>query len=53
MIAASTIRLFPAPGDKINDAAQDAFVDIANNTISEYFCPVLGLWFGGATTLET
>ena len=27
-------------------------VDIANNTMSEYFCPVLGLWFGGATTLE-
>lgn len=48
-----TITLFPLLGDKINDAAINASVDIANNTMSEYFCPVLGLWFGGATTLET
>jgi len=48
-----TIRVFPAVGDKINDAAVNAQVDIVNNTMSEYFCPVLGLWFGGATTLET
>jgi len=49
----NTIRLFPFLGDKINDAATNAQVDIANNTVSEYYCPVLGLWFGGATTLET
>jgi hypothetical protein len=48
-----TIRLFPASGDKLNDAATDALVDIADNTMSEYFCPVDGLWFGGATAFET
>ena len=29
------------PGDKINDAAQGCLCYIANNTMSEYFCPVL------------
>lgn len=47
-----TVTLFPKVGDKLNDALQDAAVTIADNTISEYFCPVDGLWFGGATTLE-
>ena len=48
-----TITLFPAVGDKINDAAQDAAVTIADNTMSIYSCPVAGLWFGGPLTFET
>ena len=48
-----TISLFPKSGDKLNDAAGDAAVTLADNTISYYSCPATGLWFGGASTLET
>lgn len=48
-----TIQLFPKLGDKINDAATNAAVTIADNTISDYSCPVANKWFGGATSLET
>ena len=48
-----TINLFPAVGDKLNDAAANAAVSIADNTSSDYYCPVANKWFGGATTLET
>lgn len=48
-----TIQLFPKLGDKINDAAANAAVTIADNTYSDYTCPVKGLWFGGATSFET
>lgn len=47
------VGLFPKSGDKINDAATDAAVSLADNTVSKYYCPVVGLWFGGAVTLET
>ena len=49
----NTCNLFPFKGDKINDAVKDAAVGIADNTCSDYYCPIVGLWFGGATTLET
>ena len=48
-----TITLFPKLGDKLCDAAINAGVTIADNTISKYSCPVILLWFGGATTFET
>lgn len=48
-----TIQLFPYSGDKLNDAAANASVSIADNTISRYVSPLAGLWFGGAVTLET
>lgn len=47
------LQLFPAKGDKLNDAAVDAGITLADNTVSVYFCPVAGLWFGGAIALET
>ena len=47
-----TISLFPKSGDKLNDASKDAAVTIADNTISYYSCPKIGLWFGGPATLE-
>lgn len=48
-----TIQLFPKVGDKLNDASANAAVTIADNTVSDYYCPVKGLWFGGATSFET
>lgn len=48
-----TIQLFPKSGDKLNDANANASVSIADNTFSEYACPIAGLWFGGATAFET
>ena len=48
-----TITLFPKLGDKLCDAAINAGVTIADNTSSTYRCPIIGLWFGGATTFET
>lgn len=48
----NVITMFPAVGDKINDALTNAGVTIANNTMSEYFCPLDGLWFGGAVAFE-
>ena len=48
-----TITMYPKSGDKLNDAATDAAVSIADNTVSTYYCPVRLLWFGGAVTLET
>lgn len=47
------VSLFPAVGDKINDAVANAAVTIADNTISRYVCPASGLWFGAPGTLET
>ena len=47
------VNLFPRLGDTLNDAVHDAAVTIADNTVSKYYCPVAGLWFGGAVTLET
>ena len=47
------VTLFPKLGDKLCDAAINAGVTIADNTLSTYTCPLLGLWFGGATTFET
>ena len=47
------VGLFPKLGDTLNDAVHDAVMAIADNTVSKYYCPVAGLWFGGATTLET
>ena len=47
------LQLFPKKGDKLNDAAIDAGITLADNTLSLYFCPVAGLWFGGAITFET
>lgn len=49
----NTCSLFPKSGDKINDAVKDAAVTIADNTTSDYYCPIVGLWFGGATSFET
>lgn len=46
-------NLFPASGDTINDAAQDAAVSVADNTLSLYFCATDGQWYGGAITFET
>lgn len=46
------LQLFPKKGDKLNDAAIDAGITLADNTLSLYFCPVAGLWFGGAVTFE-
>lgn len=48
-----TIQLFPLLGDKINDAAANASVTIADNTLSIYFSPVANKWFGGPITFET
>ena len=48
-----TITMYPKSGDKINDAAKDAAVSLADNTVSTYYSPLIGLWFGGAVTLET
>jgi hypothetical protein len=48
-----TIQLFPKGTDKINDAVASAAVTIADNTYSDYCCPVAGKWFGGATSFET
>ena len=47
------VSLFPKLGDTLNDAVHDAVNSIADNTVSKYYCPVVGLWFGGAVTLET
>jgi hypothetical protein len=48
-----TLQIFPAVGDFINDAAVDAAVTIANNTLSVYVAGANGKWFGGPITLET
>lgn len=45
-------QLFPHSGDAINDAAKDAAVTVADNTLSLYVCLVDGQWFGGAITFE-
>jgi len=47
------VTLFPRLGDTLNDAVHDAGITLADNTVSKYYCPVAGLWFGGAVTLET
>ena len=47
------VSLFPKVGDTLNDAVHDAVNTFADNTCSKYYCPVVGLWFGGAVTLET
>lgn len=48
-----TFQLFPKLGDKLNDAAVNAAITIADNTSSIYGCPVAGNWFGGPVSLET
>ena len=49
----NTVTLFPTVGDTLNDAAQDAGIVVADNTVSIYVCGAAGQWFGGAITLET
>lgn len=49
-----SISLFPTSGDKINAAATDAAVSVANVTTSIYICNVSSTqWWGGAITNET
>ena len=48
-----SISLFPFKGDKINAAAIDASVSVANTTTSFYTCSVALQWWGGAITNET
>ena len=47
-----TIQAFPFKGDKINAAAKDAAVTIADATTSFYTCTATLQWWGGATTNE-
>lgn len=49
----NTVTLFPFSGDTLNDAAADAGIVVADNTLSIYMCCARGQWFGGAITLET
>ncbi len=49
----NVMSLFPFLGDTINDAAANASVSVADNTLSVYVCAVAGLWVGGALTFET
>lgn len=55
-----TIKIFPSTNDTINDAAQNAQVDAADNTLSIYFCAKQttagspgNTWYGGPITFET
>ena len=47
-----TIQAFPFLGDAINAAGANNAVTIATATTSEYYCTLLGQWWGGATTNE-
>src|ERR1039458_14836 len=47
-----TIQAFPFLGDAINAAGANNVVTIATATTSEYYCTLLGQWWGGATTNE-
>jgi len=47
------VRLFPKLGDKLNDAAINAVNTLADNTVSIYYCPLGGLWFGGTAAFAT
>lgn len=49
----NTASLFPFLGDDINDAAVNASVSVADNTLSIYVCAVAGEWSGGAIAFET
>ena len=51
-VTGQTVQVFPFKGDKINAAAVDAAVTIADATTSDYYCAVGLIWNGGATTNE-